>query len=211
MSNDKYYLKIIVLAAGKSERFGAIKLVAPIKTQNGEITLIEHMLNKLSSSMCTLAMDSNQLVVATGNHHRTLSGVLNPTIHRLYCPDASKGIGHTIAQSIESVISSEETNFSHIMITLADLASLTSQDYIHLIESSKKQPDKIACAMAESNLMPPVIFPYRFVNQLLGLTGDKGAKAVLEKNQESLMPISLPNALIDIDTQKDLSDWYSRL
>jgi CTP:molybdopterin cytidylyltransferase MocA len=49
------------------------------------------------------------------------------------------------------------------------------------------------------------------VNQLLGLTGDKGAKAVLEKNQESLMPISLPNALIDIDTQKDLSDWSSRL
>ncbi|MGB0938448.1 MAG: nucleotidyltransferase family protein [Colwellia sp.] len=208
--SESYRLKIIVLAAGKSERFGAIKLLAPVKLRNAETPLIDHVLNQLSSSMSTLAINSSQLVVATGNHHKALSAVIKTNIQTVYCSQASKGIGHTIAQALSSVLS-EETNFSHIMISLADLISLLPKDYTQLIESSISHPDKIISAQAKTSLMPPVIFPYRFINQLLDLTGDKGAKAILEKNKECLLPVSVPNALIDIDTQKDLIDWHKRL
>jgi molybdenum cofactor cytidylyltransferase len=56
--------------------------------------------------------------------------------------------------------------------------------------------------------MPPVIFPRYCFTDLMSLKGDKGAKILLHKYKESLQEVLLPNAAIDIDTQKDLSNWH---
>jgi molybdenum cofactor cytidylyltransferase len=57
--------------------------------------------------------------------------------------------------------------------------------------------------------MPPAIFPLCYFPQLIQLEGDKGAKALLYKHKENLQTVSLPNAIIDIDTKEDLTNWLN--
>ena len=220
MNDTQYNLKIIVLAAGKSERFKAIKLVAQVKVvaqtskkdQPQSTSLIQHVLQQILASLSVLNIEQSNLHVATGGFHQQISEVLGKQYSIINCPDAHLGLGHTIAQSVERILSidnnTEIANSSHIMITLADQVALTTDDYIRLIEQSLSMPGKLICAKVGSELMPPAIFPQSYFNQLMNLTGDKGAKALLHQNKENLQEVLLANAAIDIDTQQDLINWH---
>ena len=224
--NDKpYHLKVIVLAAGKSERFEAIKLLADIELADIELAdinlngadnktsptvLIQHVLQNISVSLTTLGMDLNHINVATGNYHDALIDVIGPNYLTVYCANAHLGLGHTIAQSLEYVLNKDTSQLiTHVMITLADLVALTSEDYTQLIKKSQQVPMSIVCSKAENEIMPPAIFPLCYFPQLIQLEGDKGAKALLYKHKENLQTVSLPNARIDIDTKEDLTNWLN--
>ena len=206
MNDLPYNLKVIVLAAGKSTRFNGIKLIAKLKPQLHTSSLIEHVLQQVSTSLAMLKINKNNLQVATGDYHEQISDIIDNELVVNHCPDAQLGLGHTIAQSVRKIVKSNDGT-SHIMITLADQVALTCDDYCKLIEQSKVTPDKLVCAKAQLEIMPPAVFPSRYFSKLMELTGDKGAKALLYKNKTQLQQVSLPNAAIDIDTREDLANW----
>ena len=47
MIKEDYHLKVILLAAGKSERFNGIKLLASVQ-QDDPITLVQHVLQQIN-------------------------------------------------------------------------------------------------------------------------------------------------------------------
>lgn len=208
MINSSYHLRIIVLAAGKSERFKGIKALAKIQQQANSITLLEHALQQISVSLNTLGIDENNLQVATGGYHSQIVALLKGKYTLTYCDNAHLGMGHTIAQSVEKTLIIENKT-SHIMLMLADQVALNSDDYIRLIKQSLSSPDKLICAQAQQKIMPPAIFPNEYFVDLMHLNSDKGAKAILSKNQNNLERVIISNAVIDIDTQQDLLNWYS--
>ncbi len=207
MIDTGYNLKIVLLAAGKSMRFNGIKLLAKVQQQDDSFTLIEHVLQQISSSLNTLNINKNSLHVATGDYHTQIAQLTANRYTLDYCKNAHLGLGHTIAQSVEKMLITDDST-SHIMITLADQVALTSDDYLSLINQSLATPQKLICAKADQQIMPPAIFPRHYFTELMTLQGDKGAKAVLRTNKENLHKVLLPNAAIDIDTSKDLLDWY---
>jgi len=209
MNNENYHLKIILLAAGKSERFKAIKLLAKIEQKDNSVTLIEQVLQQISVSLKGLNIAEDNLQVATGIYHAELEKRIGNNYSLIFCQHADNGLGHTIAQSVENIVSND-SNTSHIMITLADQIALDAVDYTRLIKQSLTTPNKLICAKAAQEIMPPAIFPRRYFTQLMNLTGDKGAKAVLYKNKENLHEVIMENALIDIDTQQDLASWHKK-
>ena len=211
MNNNPYNLKVILLGAGKSERFKAIKLIAKVKHQSHSSHLIQYVLQQLIASLTTLKINKNNLYIATGCYHEQISAIIGKQVSLIYCSHAHLGLGHTIAQSVERVISDENnvsSRASHIMITLADQIALTTIDYVQLIEQSLLTPDKLICAKAAIDIMPPAIFPRHYFTQLVNLNGDQGAKALLDKNRENLQEIIIPNAAIDIDIKQDLINWH---
>jgi len=207
MNNNDYKLKIILLAAGKSERFNDIKLLAKVKQQDGSITLIEHALQQIYKALNILNLNENNLHVATGCYHPQLAQLIGNRYSLSYCENAHLGLGHTIAQSVEKILNNEEST-SHIMITLADQVALNFEDYVSLIKQSLATPDKLICAKAGQEIMPSAIFSQVYFNDLMTLKGDKGAKALLHRNKENLQEVLLSNAAIDIDTQQELINWY---
>lgn len=212
-----YHLKVILLAAGKSTRFGGIKLIANINKQSNEkqpvLTLIELVLNNISAALQTYPKITSSINIATGEYHLQIAALLKEKhIEKnslLYCNKANEGLGKTIAQAVEKVIKTDK-NISHIMIALADQVALNDKDYEQLIKQSIKTPHNIVCAKAKNRLMAPAIFPYRYFTELTGLNGDKGAQAILKSNSAQLHSISLDNAIIDIDTQQDLHHWNTQ-
>ena len=212
MSNSQYNLKVILLSAGKSQRFKAIKLLAKVKYQSHSIPLIQYVLQQITASLALLKINKNNLYIATGSHHEQISEVIRQQGTITYCSNAYLGLGHTIGQSVERVISNDTSTerASHIMITLADQIALTTNDYLRLIEQSLLAPEKLICAKAGIEHMPPAIFPRRYFTQLMKLTGDKGAKVFLQMNKENLQEIIIPNAAIDIDIKQDLINWHTK-
>lgn len=208
MIHNPYNLKVVILAAGKSERFNGVKLLAKLKPQPNSPSLIEHVLQQVSTSMKTLKIETSNLQIVTGGYHKQISALIGDQYSVNHCSDAHLGLGHTIAQSVAKIYNKNDDT-THIMITLADQVALTSEDYCKLIEQSILTPNKLVCANALLEIMPPAIFPHHYFTQLIELTGDKGAKALLYKNKNQLQQVSLPNAAIDIDTREDLLHWQN--
>ncbi len=209
MNNENYNLKIILLAAGKSERFKDIKLLAKVEPKDSSVTLIEQVLQQISVCLKGLNIAVNKLQVATGIYHAEIEKRIGNNFLLSFCQHAHHGLGHTIAQSVENIVSNDSKT-SHIMITLADQIALDIDDYTRLIKQSQATPNKLICAKAAQEIMPPAIFPSRYFTQLMNLTGDKGAKALLHQNKENLHEVIMENALIDIDTQQDLTRWFKK-
>ena len=216
MNKSVYNLKVILLAAGKSERFKGIKLLAKVQQPKTSVTLIEHAFNQISAAINTLNIDKKNISIATGRYHSQITTYFDghePSPFTLdFCEDAHLGLGHTISQSVENMLNDEHNNEnspSHILITLADQVALTVDDYIALIKQSLALPNKLVCAKAEQELMPPAIFPSAYFPQLIRLKGDTGAKPILYANKENLQTVNMPHAERDIDTQQDLLNWYN--
>lgn len=207
MKNKDYNLKIILLAAGKSERFNGVKLLAKIQPQENSTTLIQHALQQISAALKLLGISENNLHIATGRYHLQLTSLLSEQYNFIHCHDAHLGLGHTIAQSVHHV-TTKNKDTCHIMIALADQIALTTDDYVKLIKQSIALPSQLVCAKAKQEIMPPAIFPADYFNELIALQGDKGAKVILYSNQIDLKTVNLPHAERDIDTRQDLSNWH---
>jgi len=207
MTNKTYHLKVILLAAGKSERFNGVKLLAKVSSKNTSVTLIEHALTQLSTALNSVNINAKNIHVATGRYHAEISATVAETYAFDFCKDADLGLGHTISQAVNN-ITRQNKNISHIMIALADQVALNANDYLALIKQSLALPTKLVCAKAGQEIMPPAIFPAAYFSELMALKGDKGAKPILYANKENLETVTIAHAERDIDTRQDLANWY---
>jgi len=216
MKKQDYNLKVILLAAGKSERFNGVKVLAKVQQKETSITLIEHAFHQISVALNELNIDEKNIQIATGRYHSKITTFFSKHENSQYifdyCEDAHLGLGHSISQSVGHMLTDvhdNENSPSHILIALADQVALTADDYIALIKQSLALPNKLVCAKAGQELMPPAIFPSTYFADLMHLKGDKGAKPVLYANKENLQTVSIQHAERDIDTQQDLANWHN--
>ena len=187
---------ILVLAAGQSSRFGSDKLLA--KMSDGR-PVIAHSLaplqvlaNKYRLNLCVVTRADNQdLIDYLSAHH----------IPYTLCHNAHLGMGHSIAHGIKSNQVSQGW-----MISLADMPRLTTDVLEALIKNIIKHPQHIVrpSFLEKGKRIPshPVYFPQKFGFKLSQLTGDDGAKKIIQ--QQTLIDISDDNCLIDVDTPEAL-------
>jgi molybdenum cofactor cytidylyltransferase len=216
MKKQDYNLKVILLAAGKSERFNGVKVLAKVQQKETSITLIEHAFHQISAALNELNIDEKNIQIATGRYHSKITAFFSENENSQYifdyCEDAHLGLGHTISQSVGHMLTDahdNENSPSHILIALADQVALTADDYVALIKQSFTLPNKLVCAKAGQEFMPPAIFPSAYFPDLMHLKGDKGAKPVLYKNKENLKTVNIHHAERDIDTKQDLANWHN--
>ena len=229
--NEDYQLQVIVLAAGASRRFNGIKLLAEIdavnesrsqrddiqghKAQTSQahkaqpLSLLQYVLKKISTSLQALAINKDNLYIATGCYHQQIAAHIAEQYALCYCDQAQHGMGHTIAQAVTKVLADSDGT-THIMITLADQIAVSVDDYRQLITQSLTQPAQLVCAKAGQEIMSPAIFPRQYFADLMSLTGDKGAKALLYQHKQQLQQVDIANAALDIDTKQQLLAWYQQ-
>ena len=194
----------VLLAAGLSRRFGGIKQLANVVSDEGEASLLEQGVKTLLKSKV------DRLVVATGDYHSLLAELDLPNVTLLKCPNSAQGLGHTIAD-VASYLRNEQEYFSHILFFLADQVAVSFEEINRLIETSLANPERLVSAQFDLSLSPPVIFPRAYIGQLTQLEGDKGAKAILLSHKENLIPVRMNSASVDIDTQLELDSWNHQI
>jgi CTP:molybdopterin cytidylyltransferase MocA len=97
-----------------------------------------------------------------------------------------------------------------LLVALADMPEITANDLYLLIGLNAHAPKAILrAATPEGEAGHPVLFPADLVKELARLTGDTGAKPVLERHAKRvhLVPLKDNRALVDLDTPEDWAAW----
>ena len=172
---------IILLAAGRSERFGGEKLVTPFRGK----PLWEWAAEAAENS------GFQNLYLVTGEH---TSIAASDRWRKVINPESAEGMGTSIAAGVAAADAHER-----VVIALADMPLVTSDHLRALAHGTgavftRQQDGKAGC---------PAGFGRESFAALRRLTGDQGARGAIPENASILEPDD-PVMLFDVDMQEDL-------
>jgi molybdenum cofactor cytidylyltransferase len=182
----------LVLAAGPSTRLGRPKQLLVHRKQ----TLIERVA-ELAADCCGAGV-----TVVTGSQHAAIvSALAGLTVDIVHNPGWREGMSSSIRAGLAHI---EQTSLG-VMLMLCDQPSISRADYRALVEVWMSNPDSIVAAEYADTLGAPAIFPLKYRDDLMALTGDQGGRVIIAA-AEQVEIIKIPNAEFDIDTPIDLKN-----
>ena len=181
----------ILLAAGSSSRFGGFKLMHAI--EGVPMVLQSTIAMKAALGAVVVAVRPGSPCVPT------LSG--KPGIRILACPRAPEGMGGTLAD----VIAALPAPAGGFIIALADMPFI-APDTIRAVARALAGGAALVAPAYRGERGHPVGLGAGYRNELLALTGDAGARAIVRRDAAAMTLIEVddPGVLRDIDTPGDL-------
>lgn len=182
----------VLLAAGRSSRYGGIKLLAAIDG----VPLVRRA--------ARAALDADlSLIVVTGAHaervEAALHGIAAVQVHN---PDWADGMGSSIAAAFAHLQRTQAT-YDAAIVYPADLPLVGHAQLARLIERHRQAPSRIQAADIGGVLAPPCLFPRDCFAELAQQNGPRGARILLERHAARVDAVAIPEAAVDIDTRED--------
>ena len=181
----------ILLAAGAGTRFGGGKLIHPL---DDGVPIAAHAARNLIAA----GLD---VIAVTRPGDFPLADVLEQEGCMVTpCPDASRGMGHTLADGVGNA-----REAAGWVIALADMPRVQPAT-IRAVASAVAAGDLIAAPVYRGERGHPVAFNAQLRDELMKLTGDTGAKAVVQRHRDAtrLLECDDPGVVLDIDVKDDL-------
>jgi molybdenum cofactor cytidylyltransferase len=185
----------ILLAAGKSQRFGSNKLLHPV-IDNTPMLIVcaEKLASVLPGSVVVIHRDLSELTAQL--EQLGLCVVINK--------QAEQGMGSSIACGVRA--SSDATGW---LIMLADMPYIKTETLSALANKLKQGAEIVAPLFGQKlgqQRGHPVGFSQRFKNDLMALNEDIGARHIIEKYQQHqvMLPVDDEGVLRDIDLPEDV-------
>jgi len=184
----------IILAAGRSTRFGANKLLHEIAGK----TIIRQTVEAV------LASKVEAVHVVTGNQGDLIRATLaNLPIEFVDNPDFSTGLSSSLRRGVKSL----PAGCSGGLVVLGDMPFVPSALIDRLIDSFAPQDGRaIGVPVCGGRRGHPVLWAQRFFPEMLMLEGDKGAKQLMASYKDCVYELAVEDDAIhrDIDTKEDL-------
>ncbi len=194
-------IPILILAAGSSRRMkGRDKLLMDV---NGT-TLLRHVVDR--------AVATGHPVFVTlpkGNAARQ-TALADMNVQIIEVSETDLGM----AQSLRAGLQVISADYAGLLVALADMPDITSDDYICLINSFGGDPkgDIQRAASQGGTAGNPVLLPRWALNDLGELQGDAGARHLFRRhaNRVHLVPLPDDRAITDLDTPADWAVWRDK-
>lgn len=192
-------IECFILAAGMSKRMGKVnKLLKKINDN----TVINHTLINHSESN----IDNINLIVG---YEKNL--ILDSIINLKFSIIENNNYEDGMLSSILAISENIDHNTSGIIISLADMPYVSSNDINKLIKVFNENNQKIICIPEYSGklgnpLLLPVEIYKSLVNEKDKLSKDKGLKKIILEKKYNYKRVSLSEGVtIDFDTEDDFS------
>nr|WP_314483043.1 nucleotidyltransferase family protein [uncultured Pseudomonas sp.] len=181
----------LVLAAGRSRRFGADKRRALLADGR---SLLAHSVERARA-----VFEDVRVVVREDEGREDFD--LGTACRWVVSPQAAAGMGHSLAAGVASLADSDA---QAVAILLGDMPWIEAATFRYLAEAA--QASTIVLPRHAGQQGHPVIFGRAFWPALEQLGGDEGAKAVVQANRACCTVIEVPDAgvLMDVDTPQAL-------
>ena len=185
----------LVLAAGGSRRFGSQKALARFQGS----TLLARAIERARA-----VVGERYAVVIGADADALLRQIEVPSKHIMRCDDWMAGQSASLRFGIKQI---PETDRG-VLITLVDQPLISTEDLRHLIHTWESEPTTAAAAefvdaTGQRLIGAPCILPRAWFAKLDGLSGDRGASALL-RTAPHVLRVPIPSAAHDIDTPEDL-------
>jgi len=183
--------EILLLTAGKSSRMGQSKALLSIKGQ----PLITYQIDRLK------ALDLPITVVLGAYADEISKAVTSKHIRLVLNKDFEKGMGSSIAFGTSSIrITNPEIDA--ILVCAIDQPLIPLDHFENLISTANETDFSIIQSLSEAGWRGiPTLFKSNHFEALNKLTGDEGAKSIIQNNLSMVKAVKAPSvSLIDIDT-----------
>ena len=189
----------IVLAAGSSSRMeGANKLLLPWKGRCVLQVVVERI--------CEVGL--GEVVVVTGHQRAEVEEALSRyPVRLLHNPDFAEGMAASIRVGVEAAGGEQGYLFA-----LGDMPQIASKTMLKVAEALKSS-ETIAVPVCNGRRGHPVAIGSAYRAALLALTGDRGARPVLEKNAANVVEVAVEDEgiFVDVDTRESYRAMRSAL
>jgi molybdenum cofactor cytidylyltransferase len=182
----------IVLAAGKSSRMGANKLLLPLDGH----PLVWHAI----SGAC--ASSADVVLVVLGNEAERVAAALPPgRYQRVDNPRFAEGLSTSLQAGLDAL----PGNADGALILLADMPFTASATLEALLAAAREAPERIAAMNQGGRPTPPVYWPRALFGELHTIHGDEGGRSLLMLSPEAvhLVAMARPAEALDVDVPED--------
>ena len=197
----------IVLGAGSARRFGGDKLAHVLKIDGTARPVAAHSLlpwlQHFERVTVVVRPDAASLRTAVT---QALGRPMSSRLDWLPCPEAASGMGASLACGVRA-----HCDKPGWMIGLADMPRLPAAA-IDGVRKALEQGSPLAAAFREGRRGHPVGLSRHYLDGLLALKGDEGARHLLARDAARVTPIACDDEGIfeDIDTLNDLNRYQNR-
>lgn len=148
-----------------------------------------------------------EIIVVTGAAANEIEANIGPDsdphnkVRIVHNPVWMNGIGSSIAKGVSAL----SNNAEGVLILLADQWRIQAVDLQNLARVWIQDSSRIVVSRDGDYQGPPVIFPRDCFSALGHLSGEEGARAVVQANLERHFELDISNAATDLDTPEDLA------
>ena len=183
-------ISAILLAAGQSKRMnGENKLTKEIQGT----PLIKHSVKNI------LASSIDELIVVLGHQKETIEKLIdkNKKIKFVFNKDFESGVASSIKTGLNNLSEKTEAFF----ICLGDMPMVNPNIYNQLIKSINKR--EIIVPTYKGQQGNPVLFAKSMREKIINISGDVGAKKILELNKDKILNLEINDQCVtkDFNTQ----------
>ena len=190
-------ISAILLAAGQSKRMvGENKLAKKIQG----VPLIKHSVKNI------LASSVDELIIVLGYKKEIIEKLIDKSgkIKFIFNKDFESGMASSIKTGLNSLSEKTESFF----ICLGDMPMVGHGVYNQLIKS--KDNKEIIVPIYKGQQGNPVLFNKSMKEKIMGITGDVGAKKILELNKDKILNIETNDQSVvkDFNTKDNFNSLY---
>ena len=185
---------IVVLAAGRSSRFGAgrHKLAQPLGASS---VLAQTLACALASQLRTVVVTTAAFVDVARSSVATRDIVVLPEVAAERAP--TLGMGTSIAAGVNASADSDGW-----LVLPGDMPLIRPATLLAVARAIDNHP--VAYAQHGGRRGHPVGFAAELYTELSGLSGDEGARRIIARYPAFAVDVDDPGILVDIDTEDDL-------
>lgn len=184
----------IVLAAGRASRMGANKLLAEVDGA----PIIRHAVD------AALASQARPVIVVTGNQAEAVAAALaDRPVTIVHNPDFAAGMSTSLRVGLAAV-----GPVDGALVCLGDMPRVTAAHLDALCAAfAPGRGAGIVVPTFERKRGNPVLWARRYFAEMAGLSGDVGARALLERHTDDVCAVAVddPGVLVDVDTPAALA------
>jgi molybdenum cofactor cytidylyltransferase len=186
-------IAIAILAAGGSSRFDRDypKSLALLRGRS----LLSHSLEAALSSTLT------PIILVVGHSAQQIIPLVPSNVTVLYNADWQRGISSSLQTALRSLETDRSVNA--ICIGLADQPYIGTEAY-HRLAQAYQEGASLAAAAYQGARRNPVLLARSLWAEALSLTGDEGAKQLMQIHPVLEIPCDDTGNSIDVDTLDDL-------
>jgi CTP:molybdopterin cytidylyltransferase MocA len=186
----------VLLAAGRSLRFGRDKRLLPFRGS----TLI-------GTVAAALAAATAPRLVVLGPGDEAIAAALAPLGYRSVTnPAPETGLGASLALAART-LAAEAAALDGLVVALADQPLADEALFAALVAAGRAGGGWSACEYGDGARGVPARLPVAALARLATLSGDRGARDLLDEHREEVVWLPFPGGAIDVDTEAD----YARL
>jgi molybdenum cofactor cytidylyltransferase len=196
----KATISAIVLAAGTASRMGKPKQLLKV----GTTTLLGAVLDKVTGS------NADEVILVLGS---SASRIIRKTAARRSKVVLNKDFLKGMSTSLKAGLGALSPESDAVLVVLADQPLLSENTLNSMIQSYNATRSPIIAPKYHGKRGNPILFDRSLFPELLALTGDRGAKEVVERHPDLLLevPVEDEGVVLDIDTREDYNKVRGKL